>query len=183
MLAYVISALNDDDKDFITRLVDEYGDRMYSKAMSILKNESDAEDAVQETFLKIIKYIDKFNRNTDNRDKMLSIISFGLMASIKNTSLTLYGKNKKRESKETSLFYEIDEDEHTAEPEDTTENVEDIVISREEYQLLKKLCYSSRRICSQLCIWFIRMNLHMMKRLIFSEYHFQRSKTGYTAQR
>lgn len=42
-------ALNDDDRDFVTKIYEEYREQMYRTALVILKNEQSAEEALQET--------------------------------------------------------------------------------------------------------------------------------------
>ena len=89
-------ALSDEERGFIEDLIVKYGDMMYSKAKSVLKNDDDAEDAVQATFEKIIKHIDKFDDNDIEYKEKLARIEFELMASIENTAKTQYMKRKKR---------------------------------------------------------------------------------------
>ena len=55
----MLAALSEDDRDFVSGIFEEYGKQMYSIALDILKNEHDADDALQETMYKIIKYVDK----------------------------------------------------------------------------------------------------------------------------
>lgn len=49
-----MATLNDDDRDFVSGIVKEYGKQLYYIALDILKNEHDANDALQETMYKII---------------------------------------------------------------------------------------------------------------------------------
>ena len=42
------------------KLVEKYGKSLYAVSFQILKNSQDAEDAVQETFLKAFRAIDRF---------------------------------------------------------------------------------------------------------------------------
>ena len=51
----MLAALNLDDRDFVTDIFDEYGKQLYHIAFSILKNEHDASDALQETMYKVIR--------------------------------------------------------------------------------------------------------------------------------
>ena len=119
-------ALSDEERGFIEGLIVRYGDMMYSKAKSVLKNDDDAEDAVQATFEKIIKHIDKFDDNDIKYKEKLARIEFELMASIENTAKTQYMKRKKRIKKQTELYTEVGEEHHIIEPADDSESVEDI---------------------------------------------------------
>ena len=102
MLEIALMTLSDGERDFVTMLLDKYGDLMYSKAMAILKNEQDAMDAVQETFYKIIKHIDKFEGSADKHKEMLSMVEIGLSTSIQNTAKRHYNKNKRKIENEFS---------------------------------------------------------------------------------
>ena len=55
LLDIMLAALSEDDRDFVSVIFEEYGKQMYSIALDILKNEHDADDALQETMYKIIK--------------------------------------------------------------------------------------------------------------------------------
>ena len=131
-------ALSDEERGFIEGLIVKYGDMMYSKAKSVLKNDDDAEDAVQATFEKIIKHIDKFDDNDIKYKEKLARIEFELMVSIENTAKTHYMKRKKRIKKQTELYTEVGEEHHIIELADDSEGVEDIIISADEYELVKK---------------------------------------------
>lgn len=131
-------ALSDDERDFVKKLVDTYGDKMYSKALYILKNEDDARDAVQDAFFKIIRHIDKFEGSDMEHEKMLSLVQFGLMALISKMSINHYNKRKKRNEHETALYTEVGDEHHIIEPEDLSADTEDIIISAEEYELVRK---------------------------------------------
>lgn len=49
-----------DEREYIGKLYEKYSKKVKRLALNILKNEQDADDAVGNTFLKIIKYRDKF---------------------------------------------------------------------------------------------------------------------------
>lgn len=55
---------NENDKELIISLYNKYSKKVYYTAYNILKRKTDSEDAVSETYYKIIKYISKF-RNID----------------------------------------------------------------------------------------------------------------------
>ena len=48
------------DKETFCRLVEEHQSALYRTARSILSNQQDAEDAVQETFLKVFRHFDDY---------------------------------------------------------------------------------------------------------------------------
>jgi RNA polymerase sigma-70 factor (ECF subfamily) len=55
-----IEALRLGDRREFARLVDEYSGPLYRLALKMLGNASDAEDALQNTFLKAFQHVDKF---------------------------------------------------------------------------------------------------------------------------
>lgn len=56
----LLAALKAGDPDAFAYLFDQYADRIYRLAMGILQNSTDSEDVVQETFLKAISNLDRF---------------------------------------------------------------------------------------------------------------------------
>ena len=49
------------DFDEITRIVNTYSDTLFRVAYTVLHSSADAEDTVQEVFIKLIERADKFN--------------------------------------------------------------------------------------------------------------------------
>lgn len=136
LIGIMMAALNDDDRDFVSSIFEEYGKQLYYIALDILKNEHDANDALQETMYKIIKYIDKFT--DDNKTNARNKIMIGLRAAIRNTSYRQYRKRQKKNKYETDLFYESDEEDVTIDIEDETANIDDAVIKSEDCRKVKE---------------------------------------------
>lgn len=74
-----------------------YGDKMYSKAFSILKNREAAEDAVQEAFVKIIKHKDIIDDVKSAGTKAL------ILTIVENSALDRY-RYEQRELKRAEKF-------------------------------------------------------------------------------
>lgn len=129
LLDIMLAALSEDDRDFVSVIFEEYGKQMYSIALDILKNEHDADDALQETMYKIIKYVDKFA--DDDKSKIRNKIMIGLRASIRNTSFRNYRKQQNKNK------YETDEEEVEIDIEDESAIVDDIVIKGEDCRKIK----------------------------------------------
>lgn len=129
LLDIMLAALSEDDRDFVSVIFEEYGKQMYSIALDILKNEHDADDALQETMYKIIKYVDKFA--DDDKSKIRNKIMIGLRASIRNTSFRNYRKKQNKNK------YETDEEEVEIDIEDEFAIVDDIVIKGEDCRKIK----------------------------------------------
>lgn len=58
-----IQKIIEGDKNAFGTLMDMYADYVYKLAFQIMQNEKDAEDIVQETFIKIWKHIKNYNSN------------------------------------------------------------------------------------------------------------------------
>ena len=82
----------DNDKQFFEDLFDNYKKQMFLLAMSYLHNESDSEDAVQNTFVRIIKNsrdtVLKIENDTDMRNYLLK--------ATKNSCIDIMRKNSKQ---------------------------------------------------------------------------------------
>lgn len=57
---FSIDLLRSGDRAEIARLVDEYSNRVYGIALNILHSPEDAEDILQETFIKVLKGLNSF---------------------------------------------------------------------------------------------------------------------------
>lgn len=69
MIFTALSTLGKEESDYLLWLEREYADRMYAYAYRILRNEQDAFDAVSETFMKMVKFIDKVENTPKGREK------------------------------------------------------------------------------------------------------------------
>ena len=77
------------DHEFVSGLYEQYEQMLYRVAFNILRNSADAEDAVQETFVRIVKNLDKIYAVPCNE------LRFYLVIIVRNTALTIL-KQKKR---------------------------------------------------------------------------------------
>lgn len=92
MLTFYLSEIDKEcGKQKFERIYLQYRETMFIIANEILKNKENAEDAVQDAFVLII-------RNLDNIDDVLSKKTANyIKVIIKNRSLQIYNRNKKRE--------------------------------------------------------------------------------------
>ena len=58
----------------IAALVDEYAGTLYRVAYSVLRNTADAEDAVQETYLRVLRHRDSLSEIRDPRVRLVRIV-------------------------------------------------------------------------------------------------------------
>jgi RNA polymerase sigma-70 factor, ECF subfamily len=73
------SAVNDGarqraEDDAIAALVDQYASALYRVAYSVLRDAADAEDAVQETFLRVLRHRDTLGEVRDHRVWLIRIV-------------------------------------------------------------------------------------------------------------
>jgi RNA polymerase sigma-70 factor, ECF subfamily len=60
--------------DALAALVDEYANALYRVAFSVLRNQADAEDAVQEAFLRVLRHRDSLGEVRDHRVWLIRIV-------------------------------------------------------------------------------------------------------------
>jgi RNA polymerase sigma-70 factor (ECF subfamily) len=60
----LLSGLREGSPAAVETLFDRYHGKVYGLAMSILRNESDAEEAVQDVFLSVVRKVDRFRGNS-----------------------------------------------------------------------------------------------------------------------
>jgi RNA polymerase sigma-70 factor, ECF subfamily len=62
------------DKETLAALVSQYAGTLYRVAFSVLRNASDAEDAVQEAFLRVLRHRDTLGEVRDQRVWLIRIV-------------------------------------------------------------------------------------------------------------
>lgn len=89
MLAfYLMSLESDDDRKLFEYLYREYKNRLYYIAYKMIENESSAEDAVHDTYMKVINHIEKFYDISKEYERNLIILI------LKNTVRDMIKKNR-----------------------------------------------------------------------------------------
>ena len=86
MLSYILTVEVEKDRSFLEALYTDYGDKMYRAAYKILENRQDAEDALQDTFVKICENIDLFQDKSGDELVLLLIVC------VRNTARDLLRK-------------------------------------------------------------------------------------------
>ena len=64
----------EEEKDLVTELYNTYKQILFNVSMSILHNTADAEDAVQETFVRIISNLSKIDCANEKRSKRIFLL-------------------------------------------------------------------------------------------------------------
>lgn len=90
MLAFFLAALeNDADRQLFTFIYENYRNRMEQTAIRILEHQSDAEDAVQNSFVQIIRHFEKIY--SIPREEL----PFWLISIVKNEALMIIRKRNR----------------------------------------------------------------------------------------
>lgn len=90
MLAFFLAALESDaDRQLFTFIYENYRKRMEQTAIRILEHQSDAEDAVQNSFVQIIRHFEKIY--SIPREEL----PYWLISIVKNEALMIIRKRKK----------------------------------------------------------------------------------------
>ena len=123
MLSMYLSIVEtEEQRSMVERLYIDQKQTMYHTAFAILKNKQDAEDAVHETFLRIITNIDKLSDIGSEKIKSFVIIV------VKNIAIDIYRKRQK------NVIVDVPED-----GDDDISEVERKVLESSEYDILNKV--------------------------------------------
>lgn len=118
MLCMVMSmADSPEDKRKVEKLYEKYHKLMYVLAYNILKHHEDAEDAVIESWEKIISHLDKINEIDCQETKSFFVIV------VERTAIDYYRKNKKRSNVQV-LIDEYEESPYFVTKDKALENLE-----------------------------------------------------------
>lgn len=79
---------SEDDKKLFEYLYNEYRQKLYYIAYNMMNDENSAEDAVHDTYMKVINHIDKFYNITEDNIRNLIILI------LKNTVKDMFKKNR-----------------------------------------------------------------------------------------
>lgn len=116
---FMVMAMADslDDKRKIEKLYEKYHKLMYVLAYNILKHHEDAEDAIIESWEKIIRHLDKINENDCQETKNFFVIV------VERTAIDYYRRNKKRNNVQV-MINEYEESPYFATKDKELENLE-----------------------------------------------------------
>ena len=90
MLLYFLAALESDaDRQAFASIYDQYHAKMENTAIRILKNQGDAEDAVQNAFMQVIRHFEKIY------EIPCEALPFWLISIVKNEALMILRKRKR----------------------------------------------------------------------------------------
>lgn len=93
-----------EDNEFIHDLYENYEQMLYRVAFNILHNCADAEDAVQETFVRVIKNLGKIKSVPCNETR------FYLVIIVRNVSITMLNRKTRRIELDIDEQYDLSSD-------------------------------------------------------------------------
>ncbi|MDD3238961.1 MAG: RNA polymerase sigma factor [Lachnospira sp.] len=99
--------LNRNSRQKLEHLYTLYESKMYAVAYAILKNESQAEDTVQDSFIKLSDYLDRIRDVSDYHTKAL------VVKIVKTTAINRYRKNQRE-----AWLYDFQEEKEVEDPDD-----------------------------------------------------------------
>ena len=98
MLSALLSMINDEtDKELVRSLYEANEQLMYNVAYNILHNRTDAEDAVQDSFVSVINHLEKIREIDCNETR------FYLVIVVKNISLNMLKKKQRHPLSQTKI--------------------------------------------------------------------------------
>jgi len=89
--------------------VDQYGDYLYHFALGRLRNSTDAENAVQETFLSAFKSADSFSGKSSERTWLIGILKHKIIDHFRKSYREQPVTDLKREEEAINQFFDRDE--------------------------------------------------------------------------
>ena len=103
MIIIFIGSLSEEESQLLNDLFEEHHIKFYNISLGILHSHSDAEDAVSQSFLKVMDYIDRISRLPKSK-----ILPYCIVI-VKNESFNILNKQKKDAAIEDTLIKEFDE--------------------------------------------------------------------------
>ena len=108
MLSALLSMINDEtDKELVRSLYEANEQLMYNVAYNILHNRTDAEDAVQDSFVSVINHLEKIREIDCNKTR------FYLVIVVKNISLNMLKKKQRHHEVDIDEVFDAQSSEKT----------------------------------------------------------------------
>lgn len=119
-----VSQLKKGDSEAYNTLISAFSKKLYYLCLKILGNSTDAEDAVQTTFLKVYKGISSFEKRS------------GLSTWIYKIAINTCNDMLRKKIRENVMPFPEYDSENFFEPADDSESVEDTILRREREKLV-----------------------------------------------
>lgn len=111
MILILFAIISDDERDFINKIFSETNVKMYNVSFRILRNKFDAEEAVAQTFLKIIDNIEKISALPCPQIEPYCVVI------LKNETMNIIRKSKKTVYVEDTDYFNHNDLEYNLEEE------------------------------------------------------------------
>ena len=138
LILTILAELDTEERNLVLDLWERYGEMMYAVALDVLGNREDAEDAVEETVMRIMSHLEKFRDRDDDSVKNQIVICIRAVA--RNTAIDAYRRRKRRSG------HEILMPKDAPEPEDDSLLPEEIVAAQELQKTVQNALSSLPRI-------------------------------------
>jgi RNA polymerase sigma-70 factor (ECF subfamily) len=89
LIVIILGVLTDSERDLVNQIFKDYNVKLYNISLKILHSEQDAQDAVAQTFLKIMDHIDKIEKIPCHERLPFCVIV------VRNISIDIYRQNRK----------------------------------------------------------------------------------------
>ncbi len=134
----IMALENEEERSFVEELYIKYRQRILNVCMQVLKNPDDANDALEDSFVRVMENVEKF---MDIEEENI----YGFLAvSAKHVACDIYRKKNRRSQNETSsTYFESDDSEgNVLDLKDESINVEQALIDKEFITEAKELMQS-----------------------------------------
>jgi len=140
MLPIILAISDEDDRNFVENIYNQYGKKIYKIALNILKREPDAEDCFHDVIKIIIDNLDRFRAASHDYNHFINL----LVKCTRNAAINKYNREKRRCALETRLYiksnrYDFDENDTEIEFADDSREHVDILINEENRKRLSEL--------------------------------------------
>jgi len=126
-----LEALKDNERVIIEKLYDDYSKRVKELSISILHNDKQADDIVNDTFLKVIRYKDRFLDVAEDEKIRLLIIC------TRSICFDLYNRSKKFRFESLENFYYNQDEEDTQFDIPSDDDLFKILVDKETSEVVK----------------------------------------------
>ena len=138
ILAMIMTLENEEQRSFVEELYNKYQQRILNICMKILKNPDDANDALVDTFVRVMENVEKFMEIEEEN-------LYGFLAvSAKNIACDTYRKKTRRSQNEmSSTYFESDDSEgNILDLKDESIDIEQALIDKEFITEVKEMMQS-----------------------------------------
>ncbi len=136
MLPIILAINDEDDRNFVEDIYNQYGKKIYKVAFDILRNEADASDCFHDVIKIIIDNLERFR--SANQAYLVNL----LVKCTRNAAINKYNREKRRRFVEVSMYIkssDFDEEDTEMEFTDDQGQYDDILINEENRKRLAEL--------------------------------------------